>query len=252
MLFDEIVDLAAKLTGRRADASYVYGKYVQRLLEKGRLRRVRRGLYVALSPIEDEPFVDKLLVASKVRSEYFLGFHTALEFYGSAYSVHNDAYICVKPENRFEPFEFAGMRFKPVFVEDVDFGVEEKEYRGHALRVSSKERTFIDCLDRVEYAGGWEECLKSLQSLGGLDFEKTAELAVEYGSEALLRRVGLVLELLRGRSIFYEHLPEEVLMKLEDRISGQPRYLVVGVSGALNVRWRLYVPEGFEENLRGV
>jgi len=94
--------------------------------------------------------------------------------------------------------------------------------------------------------------LKSLQSLGGLDFEKVTDLAVAYDSEILLRRVGFILELLRGRSIFYEHLPEGVLTKLEDRVSGQPRYLFRGVPGALNARWRLYVPEGFEDKLRGV
>ena len=62
----------------------------------------------------------------------------------------------------------------------------------------------------------------------------------------------LLNELMRGRSIFYEHLPEDVLVTLEDSISEQPRYLIRGVPGILNARWRLYVPEGFKEKLRGI
>jgi len=250
--FDEIVGLAIELFGRHLDRSYVYSKYVRRLVQAGRLKRIRRGLYVVLAPLEKEASVDKLLVASKIRSQYFLGFHTALEFYGCAYSTHNEVYLCVRPETRFDPFDFGRFRFRPVFIDDVESEVEVRAYRGHKLRVSSKERTFVECLDRVEYAGGWEECLKSLQNLGGLDFDKIRRIAVEDQSEILLRRVGFVLGMLKDRSMFYEHLGDDVLEKLESKISQQPRYLIRGLPGPRNDRWRLYVPEGFEEKLRGV
>lgn len=118
--------------------------------------------------------------------------------------------------------------------------------------MSSKERAFVDCLDRVESAGGWEEALKSLQNLGGLDFEKVVEIVSRDKSRILLRKTGLVLDLLKKSSLFYEHLPEKILHDLEQRISGPPRYLVRDMPGSLNPRWRLYIPQKFEENLRGV
>ena len=252
MRFDEIVALARELLGRSYNGSYIYGKYLRRLLRDGRLERVRRGLYVALSPVEDEPSVDKLLVASKVRTEYYLGYHTALEFYGCAYSAHSEVYVCVKPDGLFSPFDLVGVRYRPVYVDDVDSEVEEKIYRGHTIRVSGKEKTFVDCLDRVEYAGGWEEALKSLQNLGGLDFGEIERLTVREGNDMLLRKVGFTLELLKENSLFYEHLPDEILDGLAGTVSGQYRYLRMGVPGSLNPRWRLYIPEGFEDKLRGV
>lgn len=250
--FDEIVRLAEDVLGQRYDRSYINTKYVHRLVKKGRLKRVRRGLYVALSPIEDKPTVDKLLIASKIRKRGYLGYHTALEYYGCAYSYHGEAYICVDPKNRFTPFEFNQYRFTPVFVEDVEREVLVKAYKGHQIRVSTKERTFIDCLDRVEYTGGWEEALKSLETLGGLDFEAVRRIVTREGNQILLRKTGFVLELLQRRSVFYEHLPPKVLTRLEEKIHGQPRYLIRGTSGPVNDRWRVYVPEGFEETLRGV
>jgi len=250
--FDEIVCLARETLNQSFQGSYIYSKYISRLLKKGRLERIRRGLYVALSPIEDKPSVDKFLVASKIKPEYFLGYHTALEFHGRAYSAYNETYVCVKPESPFSPFEFGRYRFRPVFVEDLDSGVEEKIFKNSTIRVSGKERTFVDCLERIEYAGGWEEALKSLQNLGGLDFEKVESLTLKVGNDMLLRKVGFVLELLKKNSIFYEYLPDEILERLAARVSEQSRYLLMNTSGPLNRRWRLYIPENFEDKLRGI
>lgn len=252
--FDEIVETAQGILGKDVDRRYVYRKYVDRLVDKGKLHRVRRGVYVVLSPIEEieEHVVDKLLIASKIRDRYFLGFHTALKFYGCSYSHYNEVYICIREGDRFDPFEFQRVKFRPVFVKDLDTGVEEKMYEKNILRVSSKERTFIDCIDRVDYAGGWEESLKSLVGLGGLDFKKILHLVLEYEKEILYRRVGYILELLKEYSQFYEHLDESFLDELEKHVTDRPRYLIQGKSGSLNQRWNLYVPDDFEEILRGI
>ena len=132
-----------------------------------------------LSPFEkpEKHETDKLLIASKIRKEYYLGFHTALEYYGSAYSTFNEAYVCVQARDRFDQFNYGRFTFKPVFTKDTVSQVVEKPYGSSLIRVSSKERTFIECIDRVQYAGGWEECTKSLAQLGGIDFEKLVTLA---------------------------------------------------------------------------
>jgi len=35
-------------------------------------------------------------------------------------------------------------------------------------------------------------------------------------------------------------------------VTGKNQYLVQGAKGTLNKRWRLYVPDGFKEHLRGI
>ncbi len=250
--FDDIYDIAKKILDTNYNRSYINRKYVQQLVKAGRLQRIKRGLYIALSPTEEKPQTDKILIASKIKPEYYLGFHTALEFHGAAYSAYKDAYVCVKPEHRFNPFNFEGNSFRPVFVEDTKTEIEKKDYMSHSIRLSSKERTFIECLDRIEYAGGWEEALKSLENLGGLQFEKIQSLALQNEKQILIRKTGFVLEFLKDRSIFYEHLPQRVLKNIEDNISGQPTYLIRGKKGPLNPRWRLYIPSGFDDKLRGI
>jgi predicted transcriptional regulator of viral defense system len=233
---------------------YIYRKYVKRLTEKGKLQRIRKGLYFVLSPLEEPErhVVDKLLIASKIRAEYYLGFHTALEYYGCASSLYNEAYICVKPNDRFNPFQYKQFSFKPVFVNDVAFQVEEKHYQNNRIKVSSKERTFLDCIDRVQYAGSWEECIKSLQGLGGLDLERLLTLLHKYKNDNLYRRAGYVLELLRQSSPFYEQVDDQLLNEIQSHVKGSPRYLINRKKGIRQKRWKLYIPEDFEEKLRGI
>jgi len=252
--FNDLVEKASSIIETTPNRGYIYRKYVKRLIESGKLQRIRRGLYTVLSPLEEPKrhIVDKLLIASKIKDEYYLGFHTALEYYGCASSFYNEAYICVKVKDRFDPFEYKRFSFKPVFVEDTTIGVEEKHYQGSIIKVSTKERTFIECIDRIQYAGGWEESIKSLEGLGGLNMEKLLNLLYAHRKDILFRRVGYVLELLKDRSPFYEHVNEHLLNEIEKQIAGPPRYLIYREEGHLNRRWKLYIPQDFQEKIRGV
>jgi len=252
--FNDIVKEASSIIEAAPNRRYIYHKYVNRLIKSDKLQRVRKGLYIVLSPLEkpENHIADKLLIASKIRDKYYLGFHTALEHYGCASSFYNEAYICVKAKDRFDPFQYKRFSFRPVFVEEVTLETEEKHYQGTTIRVSSKERTFIECIDRVQYAGGWEECIKSLEGLGGLNMKKLLNLLYKYKKDLLLRRIGYFLEHLKKRSPFYEHVNDHLLNEIEKQITGPPRYLINGEKGPLNRRWKLYIPKAFEEKLRGI
>jgi len=252
--FNDIMKEASNIIKAAPNRRYIYRKYVNRMIKRGQLQRIRKGLYIILSPLEkpERHVADKLLVASKIRDEYYLGFHTALEYYGCASSFYNEAYICVNAKNRFDPFQYKHFSFKPVFVEDVTSEVEEKRHQGTIIKVSSKERSFIECIDKVRYAGGWEECIKSLEGLGGLNIKKLLNLLYKYKKDILFRRIGYFLELLRKRSQFYEDANDRLLSEIESQITGPPRYLIYGEKGLVNRRWKLYIPKGFEEKLRDI
>ena len=119
--FDDIVKSASKMITGSVNRKYIYRKYVKRLVETGKLQPIRKGLYAVLNPLEksEKHETDKLLIASKIRKQYYIGFHTALEYYGSAYSVFNDAYISVQAKDRFDPFSYGRFKFKPVFTKDI-------------------------------------------------------------------------------------------------------------------------------------
>jgi len=45
------------------------------------------------------------------------------------------------------------------------WGLETMDRHGQDVHVTSRERTFVDVLDRPDLGGGWEEVWRSLESL---------------------------------------------------------------------------------------
>lgn len=249
---NEISEYYKQTVGELNQIKYVYDKFITPMLKQEKIVRARRGLYVPIDPVSGKPSTDKFIIASKIKPDYYLGYHTALEFYGSAYSVHTQTYVCVKPRNRFKEFQFNGVSFKPVYVNDTKTDTIKTGYRNHKIKVCSKERLLIECIGKPDYSGGWEETLKSIHSLGGLDYTNVMKWVNIKDQQILTRKTGYILELLKENSIYHRHLPETILDKIEDKVKGQPMYLINKSSGPLYKKWMLYIPERFEENLRGI
>jgi predicted transcriptional regulator of viral defense system len=248
----ELTKIMEKILGRKLTNSYVYRKYAQNLLRRGYLRRIRRNLYTVKQPGQTQPTAERYLVASKIREKYYLGYHTALEFHGTAYSFWSIVYICVHPRDRFNEFTYMNLTYKPILVEDTETDIETHSYLGHKVRVCSKERLFVECLDQPEYVGGWEETLKSLQGLPGLDFSHLTDLVLRKDKQILTRKAGWALEKLRDESIYYQHLTDEPLNRLNANLTTPKMYIQRGEPGELNQRWRLYIPKQVDEAMRGI
>ena len=61
------------------------------------------------------------------------------------------------------------------------FGLKKINHKNQKIIVSSPSRTFLDCIERPEYSGGWEECLKSLESLAGVKSNELKQLLDKIG-----------------------------------------------------------------------
>jgi predicted transcriptional regulator of viral defense system len=248
---EEITGEINRIIGCDQENAYVYKKFIYPLLKKKYVRRIRQNLYHVTTPGKQNSIADRFLVASKIRDDYFISFHSALDFYGSAYSYRNRVLVGVKPQDRFDRFQYQNTVYAPYLTNEIKMGVVSQFYLGDQINVCSKERLLLECIKHPRLVGGWEEVLKSLQSLSGLDFDLLVNYLINLGNQSLLRRVGLVLELLRDESLFYQHLDDETLSIIQNLVKGNVRYLEKGISGELNNKWLLYVPNDFKEHLRG-
>jgi hypothetical protein len=192
-----------------------------------------------------------------------LGFHDTLDFYGCSYSAFFVTRLCIKEEDRFRKFMFGNRSFEFHIVKDVTTEIIKSTYDGVKVWVSSKERTFLDCLERPKAAGGWEEIFKRFLMLDGVDVGKVSKLLKERESQSLVRRVGMILEMLQEDSPFFENIDQH-LGELEELVESLPRYLHPqgtiryshGTPGyqhgaILAEPWRLYIPKRFEIAMRG-
>lgn len=170
-------------------------------VKRGRLRRVRRGLYatVAFSPSSPEAAPDPFLIAAKQSQDAVLAYHTALAFQGKAHSHRN--VMTVLTTRRLRPLSFGGFQFRAVpfprslkTQESRLFGVREVDRHGLIVRVTSLERTLVDLLDRPDLAGGWEETWRSLESVEYFDLEVVTEYALVLRNSTTIAKTGFFLE----------------------------------------------------------
>ena len=252
---NELIKIAKKtLEIEGLDYKYLFTEYLSKLLKRGQIARPRRGIYVAKSPYSsrgDHDMADRYVIASKNRDTYYLGFHTALEIHGCAYSFFRTVTVCVSPKKQFRPFEFQGTKYKAVSTKYAELGVETILKNEHKLKISNPSRTFIDCLERPELAGGWEEVIKSLISLPGVNGNDLLSILSTFDSKVLYRKVGLVLELLDS-SIYYERVLEDIKNVLQEYTKGQPSYMDRNSPGPLNSEWNIYEIPDLNRMLEGV
>jgi predicted transcriptional regulator of viral defense system len=213
---------------------------------KGRLLHVKRGLY-AVVPSGADPKsypVDPFLVAAKMTSDAVLAYHTALEFFGKAHSVHESFYYLTNTSPRplaFRGNRFQGVRFpKKLGDEKRLFGVNADERNGVNVRVTSLERTMVDILDRPDLSGGWEEIWRSLESVEFFNLDQVVEYALLLKNGTTAAKVGFFLEQHRQTLMVNDsHL--DSLRSLRPR---KPHYIMrtSRKPGRLVSNWNLVVP----------
>ena len=213
----------------------------------GRLVRIRRGLYAVVPPDSDHRShpVDPYLIAAKLTLDAVLSHHTALQFFGRAYSVWQEfTYQSERPlrEMTFRERKFRGTRFPKALLRSGKkyFGVSTVAYSGVSLKVAGLERTLVDVLHRPWFSGGWEEVWRSLESVEFFDLDTIVEYCILLENASTASRVGFYLEQHRE-----ELMVEEChLRQLRVHRPRQPHYLDRSrrESGKLFPDWNLVVP----------
>ena len=169
-------------------------------VQKGRVKRIRRKLYAVVPPNEtaESLVVDPYLVAGKATEDAVLGYHTALEIMGMAYSSFGQhAYLTAQ---KSKLFEFQGQLFQPTLPptallakQKAMFFVDTINRQGVSLKVTNPARTFVDVLDRVALCGGWEEVHRALTRFQVLRIEDVIDYALLLENARLCATVGYFL-----------------------------------------------------------
>jgi predicted transcriptional regulator of viral defense system len=213
----------------------------------GNLVHIRKFLYaVKPSTIEEKlHWIDPYLIASKSTEDAILGYHTALELLGLAYSTFGECiFLTARPAHLFS---YEGQQYRPVIFpkallkkNKTDYGVETIKKQGITIKLTGVERTIVDILDRPDLAGGWEEVWRSLDNVIQIDLEKLVEYTLLLENATVAAKVGFFLE---QRP---EHLPvgHEYIKKLLKYVPKQPHYMDRNREGKGKYieKWKLIVP----------
>jgi len=207
-------DLLTEMTrqGKRIftfkDAVRAYGSSGQSLREllstlvkRGWLQRVEKGKYLILpfeAGREREWTEHEFIIASYLIQPYYIGFRSALNYYGYTEQVSRTVFIASTRRKLKSSLEISGVTYRFVSISERKlFGAKQISIDGYQVNISEPEKTIVDCLDQLRYCGGISEVAKALwYGRDELDLVKMAEYSRRNGNRAASQRLGYLIEML--------------------------------------------------------
>lgn len=214
-------------------------------LSKKHIARIRGGYYLVLeSKAQLSIGNNSILIAGRVKKDAVVAYHTALEFHALSYTIFHVAYFCA-----FRPMGIINSNYgsyqrvaHPKALQPNDIFVETKIYdrQGLDIRVTTIERTLVDCLNKPHLGGGWEEIWQSFSTLNFLDLEHVIEYALRLGNATTISKLGFFLE--QHKQQF--SVKEEYLNTLEKYKPKSKHYMEYGKKLPVQYlkRWNIIVP----------
>ena len=185
------LDDAARIVKSKTYAMTILRGYIEESL----VVKIRRNLYGVTNLATKHIEANRYEVASALSPTAYISYHSALEFYGMANQVFNIMYVA--SESRFNSFEFDGLSY--IYAKSqTDIGIETP-IMSYGIRVTSLERTVIDCIDRIDRCGGSEEMLQCFGMIMHISEAKLMEVLASYDKATLYKKAGFILSRFRGR-----------------------------------------------------
>jgi predicted transcriptional regulator of viral defense system len=171
---------------------------LQNAVKRDQATRLAHGLYASNLGAYRDRVPDPLLVAGKCAPNALPAYHSALEAHGVAHTPSRTLYFTAA--GKVGGFEVRGYRFRqvapprggrqvPALAEFVS-----RLRAGNALvAVTDRERTLVDCLARLDLAGGLEELLRSAGGFTSVSAERVAAYTRLLGSPTYTARAGWLM-----------------------------------------------------------
>lgn len=227
----------------RAPSDRVVSAMLDQHLRAGNIVRIARGVFAAVPKHADPKTwsVDRFLAASKLRRGGVIGYHSALELHGYAYSEGYEVQVIAAGQPL--RLEAAGVTCRfvrpPRGLMSPD-AIAAVDRLGVLVPVTTLERTLADLFDRPDLAGGGEELLNSLDLVPRVDAAKLRAHVVAIGNATAAGICGWWLETAAERL----RLQPSAIDAVRPLAPRQPRYALGAKPGDARLisGWDILVP----------
>jgi predicted transcriptional regulator of viral defense system len=108
------------------------------------------------------------------------------------------------------------------------------------VRVTDEERTVIDCIDRIDRAGGLEELLNAMAAMTYLNENKLLTYLEIYDKQFLYQKTGFLLSYFQRET----KVSDNFLEICREKMGKSTRYLdELNVAAVYHSQWKLFAPE---------
>ncbi len=221
--------------------------WLEMAIENHLIARIRRDMYAVIDLTTGNVYANTFLIGSSISQTAYVSYHAALEYHGLANQAYATLYI--SDSKKFRPFEYDDVRYEYVISTSPDW-IEHINY-GAILRVTSKERTIIDCMDYLKYAGGIEEVIHALDAVKHLKEQYLLEILKQYDNKRLYQKTGYLLSMFKEEL----HLSDAFFWYMQSQVGEGKKYWLtdMGMPYIYHPDWKLYAPayESLETLLHG-
>ena len=183
------------------------------MTRRGLLMRIKEGVYYII-PYEadsDAFMPDWHLIADCLvkDTKHYIGYYSALQIHNLITQPSLKEQVVVSRQIRPSVITIKKVPFQLIYHNENHFFGYKKIWIDdfHKVECSDLEKTFIDCLFKPDYAGGIVEITKAIyQSKANINFEKILDYAIKFKSQAVIKRLGFILETLEIGNIIVKEL----------------------------------------------
>lgn len=175
------------------------------MTRRGLLMRLRDGVYHivpyerdAASFVPDWHLIGEYLAANG--GGHYIGYYSALQIHNLITQPSLKEQVVVAKQIRPSQITIKNVPFQFIYHNEKHFFGAAKIWIDDFNRVSCSdlEKTFVDCLFKPDYAGGIVEIARAIYaSRDKIKFDKLLEYALRFASQAVVKRLGFILETLR-------------------------------------------------------
>lgn len=177
------------------------------MVRRGLLMRLKKGLYYIIPYEQDASsyMPDWHLLAEHLTrgTSHYIGYYSALHVHNLITQPSLKEQIVVAKQLKPSILEVKGVSFQFIYHNADHFFGAKKIWIDSFNKVmcSDLEKTIIDCLFKPDYAGGIVEIARALYtSKDKLNFVRLLEYAQKFKSQAVIKRLGFLLETLEINS----------------------------------------------------
>lgn len=221
-----------------------YSNWIASKLKSKKYIKIRNNLYALVDISINDIYATRFQIASKISNSSFICYHSALEYYGIANQVFDD--VIVGSVTKFNNFIFDGSEY--IFKQAKNIGFVNNVV-SEGIKVTSLEKTIIDCIDNPLLAGGIEEVLYSLEQIKFLNEDKLLEILEDINKKFLYQKVGYLFELYNEQLCLSDNFFNECKKHISKKINYfmEHEFKIT----ELNKKWNLIVPKDVKSILNG-
>ena len=183
------------------------------MTKRGILMRLKEGIYYII-PYEQNAknyMPDWHLIAAHLvnEAEHYIGYYSALQIHNLITQPSLKEQIVVSKQIRPSEIKIKEIPFQFIYHNDKHFFGAKKIWIDSFNKVlcSDLEKTFIDCLFKPDYAGGIVEVARAIYtSKDKIKYETLLDYAKKFDSQAVIKRLGFLLEMLEINSKIIDDL----------------------------------------------